>query len=80
MGYHLREIQKGILGKPSKIREEVDELEEALEQDNRILALVELSDIYGALKLVALSLGTNMQEVVKMSEATERAFMDGSRK
>lgn len=80
MGYHLRQIKKGILGTPSKISEEVDELEEALEQDNRILALCELSDIYGALEMVAEKLGVTMSEVIKMSDATKRAFKDGSRK
>lgn len=81
MGYHLREIQtKGVFGQPSKIREEVEELEESLEQGNRIMALVELSDIYGALAGVAESLGTNMAELASMSAATQRAFTDGSRK
>ncbi len=81
MGYHLREIApKGAYGEPSKIHEELDELEEALEQDNRILALVELSDIYGALEAVAERLGTNMADLQKMSAATKRAFKDGSRR
>ena len=80
MGYHLRPIQKGELGKPSKIREEVDELEEALEQDNKILAIVELADIYGALEMVAEGLGVTMEDVRKMAHATKRAFLDGSRK
>jgi hypothetical protein len=81
MGYHLRPIQtKGTFGKPSKIREELEELEEALEQDNRILALVELADLYGALEAVVESLGATMDQVSKMSAATKRAFSDGSRK
>jgi ATP phosphoribosyltransferase regulatory subunit HisZ len=81
MGYHLREIEtKGFYGDPSKIREELEELEESLDQDNRILALVELSDLYGALEGVAEKLGSNMEELRKMSDATKRAFRDGSRR
>jgi hypothetical protein len=80
-GYHLREIPtQGIYGEPSKIREELEELEESLEQDNRILAICELADLYGALEGVATKLGVTMPEVVKMAEATKRAFLDGSRR
>jgi len=81
MGYHLREIQtRGTFGEPSKIREELEELEEALEQQNPILALCELSDLYGALEGVARKLGTSMDDVRKMAEATKRAFEDGTRR
>ena len=80
MGYHLREITtRGVYGEPSKIREELEELEEALEQDNRILALCELADLYGAVQSVAKKLGTTMEELRSMSDATKRAFTDGSR-
>lgn len=80
MGYHLREIPtKGVYGEPSKIREELEELEEALEQKNRILAICEICDLYGALKAVAEKLGITMDEAREMSAATERAFRDGSR-
>lgn len=80
MSYHLRPIKvQGEFGKTSKIHEELDELEEALEQNNRILALCELADLFGALSGVAESLGTNMIEVIRMSEATHRAFKSGAR-
>lgn len=80
MGYHLRKIKiKGDYGSPSKIEEELDELREALEQDNKILAFCELSDLYGALEGVAITLGVTMDDVAKMSEATKRAFLSGHR-
>lgn len=79
MGYHKRKIKKGVLGEPSKIREELEELEDALDQGNRIMALVELSDLYGALKAVAKKLGTNMEEISIMADATASAFEDGTR-
>jgi len=81
MSYHLREIKfRGEFGQLSKLHEELDELTEAIEQDNRILALCELADLYGAIEGFAKTLGTNIEEIAKMSEATKRAFESGSRK
>jgi hypothetical protein len=80
IGYHLTEIKKGILGKSSKIQEELDELVDAELQNNKILALVELSDLYGALEAVASSYNCSMDDLKKMSDATKRAFTSGHRK
>ena len=81
MGYHLREIKtQGVYGQVSKVYEELEEFDEACEQQNRILALCELADIYGALEGLAITFGTTMDQLSKMSEATKRAFLDGSRK
>lgn len=81
MGYHKRAIVVGgIYGEVSKIEEELDELKEAFEQDNKILALCELSDLYGAMEAVAEKLGVNMEDIKKMSAATKRAFQSGARK
>ena len=80
MGYHLREIKKGVLGEVSKVEEEIDEFKEALEQNNRILAVVELADVYGALEALSEGYGFSMSDLKKMSDATKRAFTDGSRK
>ncbi len=80
IGYHLREIKtKGTYGESSKIHEELDEFDEAMEQNNKIMALVELSDIYGALEGLAVKMGSNMSELAKMSCATKRAFNNGIR-
>jgi len=82
MGYHLREIKKGEYGEISKIEEELDELKEALEQDNMIMAMCELSDVYGALDgyLEKYFPELTMEDLKTMSEATKRAFGDGTRK
>jgi len=48
-GYHLDKIKKGEIGEASKIREELAELKDAEAQGVRIMALVELSDMYGAI-------------------------------
>ena len=80
MGYHIRKIEtRGVFGEASKIREELEELEEAIEQDNRILALCELADLYGALEAVAETMGSNIAELRLMSAATKRAFLSGER-
>ncbi len=80
LGYHKHKIVKGVLGEPSKIQEELDELKDALAQNNKIMALVELSDIYGALESLADNLGVTMNDVVIMSDTTKRAFKNGHRK
>ncbi len=80
MGYHIRTIPKGKLGETSKIREELEELEDALEQNNKIMALLELSDLYGAIKAMAEKLGVSMEDLRIMQESTESAFKDGTRK
>lgn len=79
MGYHIREIKKGVLGETSKIREELEELEDALEQNNKILALCELADLVGAIEAVTNKLGLMLEDVCSMMEATKSAFKDGTR-
>jgi hypothetical protein len=49
-GYHIREIKKGIVGEFSKISEEFLEFEDAVEQASVVMALVELSDLIGAIE------------------------------
>lgn len=80
MGYHKREIAKGVLGSPSKIREELEELEDALEQQAYIMVMLELSDLYGAVEAVAESWGLIMDDLRVMSNLTRSAFEDGTRK
>ena len=82
MGYHLRKIKKGTFGEISKIEEELDELKEALEQDNKIMAMCELSDVYGSLEgyLEKHFPDLTMEDLKTMSDATIRAFKDGDRK
>lgn len=79
-GYHIRRIKKGTLGKSSKIKEELEELQDAEAQGVRIMAEVELSDLYGALEACAKSYGLQMEDLRKMSEVTKRAFAAGHRK
>lgn len=81
-GYHLKKIKKGKIGEVSKIQEEVDELKDALDQKNKIMALVELSDLYGSIDLFLKKHfpDLSMNDLKIMSETTQRAFVNGHRK
>lgn len=46
--WHNKEIEKGRLGYPDKILEEFLEFTDSIEQDIKLMALLELSDILGA--------------------------------
>ena len=79
-GYHIRHIEKGVLGELSKVEEELAELKDALEQGSDIMALVELADLYGALKhYLKTRFGMDMHDLKAMSNITERAFRNGRR-
>lgn len=80
-GYHLAEITKGELGEISKIREELEELEDAVHQGVKIMALVELSDMLGAIEayLEQHHSGITLDDLYAMSEVTKRAFKNGRR-
>lgn len=79
-GYHLKKIKKGELGKISKVQEEINEFKDAIEQGCKIMAMVELSDIYGALESLAKEFNLSMKDLKKMSNITKRAFESGHRK
>lgn len=79
-GYHLREIKRGVFGEASKITEEHEEFLESLEQKNPIMALVELSDLLGAIEeYVHRHHKMTLQDLLVMKDATKRAFTNGSR-
>lgn len=80
-GYHLRSIPKGEFGEPSKIAEETEEFLEALEQGNELMALIELSDLLGAVQgyLERHHPSITINSLLKLSEATQRAFKNGHR-
>jgi hypothetical protein len=82
MGYHIKKINKGRVGEASKIVEEVEEFQDSLDQNCKIMALLELSDVYGAMEtyLERHHPGTTMDDIKCMSAITRRAFRDGSRK
>lgn len=78
-GYHNTPIPKVNVGELEKILEEYRELRDAANSGNLIMSLVELSDMVGAIKLYAQNLGVTLEDLIIMSEATEKAFASGSR-
>lgn len=49
-GYHLARVERGTYGETSKIREELDELRDAEAQGVRLMGLVEMPDLLGAIR------------------------------
>lgn len=79
-GYHWKEIRKAEFGTVDKIREEYEELMDAYEQENPLMFLHEMSDMIGAMEAVALKYNVTLNDLIKMKEATQRAFKAGHRK
>jgi len=80
MGYHKNKIEKGKLGEFSKIKEEFLETEDAFQQDNKIMLLLELSDMLGAIEDFLKKYNMDIEDLIKMKNATQSAFKDGTRK
>jgi len=81
MGYHKTEIEKGVYGHFSKIKEEFQELQDAIDQKDKILTLVELSDLIGAIEgFVEFELKLSLNDLVKFKELTKQSFISGHRK
>lgn len=81
MGYHVNIIDKGELGKYSKIIEEFQELQDANEQRNPILELCELADLIGAIEAYTTTqYNITLDDLIEMKERTKEAFEEGIRK
>ena len=79
MGYHKKEIPKGERFKFSKIKEEFLELEDAVEQNDLILQLCELTDLIGAIEDYIAPRGLFLEDLKKFSDKTKEAFKEGKR-
>lgn len=81
MAYHKRHIQKGEVGETSKIQEELDELKDAEDQGSKIMALLELSDLIGAIELYIDKhyKSFSLEDLITMSELTKSSFEDKTR-
>jgi hypothetical protein len=82
LGYHKAVIARGVFGEDSKIYEEIDEFADALDQNVQIMALVELSDVIGAIEgwLAKHHPTVTLSDLAAMSAVTQRAFESGARK
>lgn len=82
MGYHLRKINKGVYGESSKITEEYEEFLDAEERGAKLMELVELSDLIGAIQgyLHKYHPSIRLEDLQYMAELTKSAFEEGQRK
>lgn len=79
MGYHKKEIPKGVIGEFSKIEEEFLEAKDAFEQGDTILLICELTDLIGAIEEKAKRHNLTLQDLIDFSNKTKSAFKDGTR-
>ena len=78
-GYHVTAIKKSGILSPYKLVEESIEFVDALASGNRIMAMVELSDLYGMVKQMGNRLNVTIEDIDAMSKATTDAFASKSR-
>lgn len=69
-----------MLGTASKIREEFEEFMDAEEQANTVMAVLELSDMLGAIEAYVSRYNMTLSDLIIMMKATQSAFKDGTRK
>lgn len=80
MAYHKNIIPRGTFGDFCKITEEYKELEDAFTQNNNILELCEMADLIGAIAGYSKKhYNITLDQLVKMTKATEDAFIHGER-
>ena len=79
MGYHLKPIEKGVLGEFSKIREEFQEAEDADLQGDSLLMFCELADMLGAMEEYLKKWNLTIEDLKKFSNKTKSAFKEGKR-
>lgn len=80
-GYHNDIIHKTEVGTIDKIYEEYNEIVDAINSNNKIMELVELSDLYGAIEMYISNRFNNitMEDLKIMSDSTVKAFKNGRR-
>jgi hypothetical protein len=62
-------------------KKEFEELQDGIEQDNKILQICELCDLVGAIEAYASTkFNLSLDDLIKMMKLTRSAFLDGSRK
>jgi phosphoribosyl-ATP pyrophosphohydrolase len=81
-GYHIKKIKRGTIGESDKILEEILELIDAEKQNCRVMVIIELSDIIGAISayIDRYGLRISLKDLEIMSEITKRAFKNGHRR
>lgn len=80
MAYHKNKIEKGELGEFSKIKEEFQELEDAVEQQCKVLIIYELTDLIGSIEEYAKKFNLTIVDLIRFSDKTKQSFEEGKRK
>lgn len=80
MAYHKNKITKGVLGEFSKITEEYEELKDAVEQNNNVLIICELTDLIGSIESYIERFNLSIDDLKKFSDLTKESFQEGKRK
>ena len=71
--WHKRKITKGTYGEFSKVEEEVEEAKDALEQNNNLMYLIELSDILGAIEGIVEKHGLTISDLKTFSNKVKES-------
>ena len=72
MGHHKVKIKKGVFGEYSKVREEFEELTDAVEQKNKILIICELADLVGAIEEYTKSFNLTVKDLREFSNLNNK--------
>lgn len=80
-GYHIKNIEKGVVGELSKIYEEVQEIMDAEDQRSELMILIELSDLIGAVEcyLEKHHSSLTLSDLIVMKDITKKVFKEGYR-
>lgn len=79
MGYHQLKIHKHSIDSPYKVLEEFLEYIDAIATGNKIMAIQELSDLYGTLENEISKYGLSIEDLKIMSDVTKKVFKEGTR-
>jgi len=76
MKFHTKEIQKGIYGELSKIKEELEEAYDAESQNQDLMLLIELSDIIGAVEGVSKRYGFTLEQLIAFARLRSKVTIE----
>lgn len=80
MGYHKANIPKGSINTFSKITEEYHELLDAVNQEDKVLQICELTDLIGAIESFSeTKFNLTLDDLIKFSNKTKEAFKENKR-
>lgn len=72
--FHVMPVRQGTYGELSKIQEELDEALDAETRGQKLLLMIELSDIIGAVAGVAERHGYSLDDLIQFSELRRNVF------